>query len=124
MKGESICREDKVRRVVEAYSSPFQNPIRFSAGDRISVGRRDKKNPGWIWALLANGNAGWAPEQYLEIDESIQTAVARSDYDATELSVQIGDEVFVSKSLAGWYWVRLQNDGSEGWVPAACLERR
>jgi SH3-like domain-containing protein len=84
------------------------------------VGRRDDEYPGWIWTIVADGNAGWAPESLLEIDG--ETALTKSDYTARELNTQVGDALDVVRELTGWLWVRNERD-EEGWIPAATVSR-
>ena len=57
---------------------------------------------------------GWVPESYLEIFETNCKAV--QDYDATELTVKIGEEFLIEKEESGWFWLN-DEKGKEGWVP-------
>jgi len=101
--------------VVKSHISKFPHPLRFRAGDRLQLGRRDDSHPGWVWVTDTAGNSGWAPELILTpLGED--TALASEDYDATELNTSLGEELIISRELAGWYWVRNQA-GSGGWVP-------
>ncbi len=77
--------------VVTPHHTEYLNPIRFKAGEKVSVGKRDEEYAGWIWTTLASGNSGWAPEELLSI--SGQSAVALADYDATELTIEAGERV-------------------------------
>ncbi len=102
-------------RVTTPHQSNYPNPIKFDRGDDLVVGGWDKENPGWIWTKTGNGNEGWAPEQILAING--ESAVAKEDYIATELTTKLGDILTVHRELAGWYWVTTKA-GKNGWVPA------
>ena len=48
--------------------------------------------------------------------------MALCDYEATELSVSVGEELIMGKEESGWIWCTNQ-DGESGWVPAEHVER-
>lgn len=115
MKIESYQAVVKIPHEVE-----YQNPIKFSAGDRVVVGRGDEEWPGWIWTTIESGDHGWAPESYLEI--SGNSGLALHDYEATELATQPGDSVSVKYELAGWAWASNQS-GVAGWIPLNSIQK-
>ncbi|MCZ6837172.1 MAG: SH3 domain-containing protein [Planctomycetota bacterium] len=101
--------------VTKGHTSKYPDPIRFTSGDRLTVGRRDDDNPGWIWVTLEDGNEGWAPESSLKII-SEQEGEALKTYDAKELDTQVGQHLEVLEELHGW--LRVQNEaGESGWIP-------
>lgn len=107
-------------RSIEAYQSCYPNPIQFTEGDIVEVGKEDDEYPGWIWTMLSDGNSGWAPLQLLSINGA--TGKALSDYSAIELSTTRGEKLLVLEELNGWYWVR--NKGKqEGWIPASTTSK-
>jgi uncharacterized protein YgiM (DUF1202 family) len=55
------------------------------------------------------------------IDRKGDVAVALQDYDATELTVQVGQELEISDEEAGWYWCT-DSEGESGWIPADHVE--
>ena len=75
---------------------------------------------GWIWTTLASGNSGWALEELLSM--SGLTAVALADYDATELTTEVGERARVIFEMLHWAWVK-NSAGREGWVPMKSLRR-
>jgi hypothetical protein len=50
-------------------------------------------------------------------------AVARTDYDTTELSTEVGDvlEVVAEDLISSWLWCR-SRDSREGWAPIETLD--
>ena len=106
------------RVVVEAHRSNYPNPVRFQRGDRVAIGRRDQEFPGWVWVATEAGIEGWAPEQYLDVSDDM--AVARRDYQATELDTDVGEQLEQLQELNDWAWV-VNDRGEEGWVPLRTL---
>jgi hypothetical protein len=107
-------------RVVELYRREFEDPIAVRAGDRVTVGRRDQQFPAWRWVTTGDGRSGWMAERYLEL-RGDDDGVALRDYDATELSVEAGDELAVLDEEGGWLWCESAR-GERGWVPAEVTE--
>lgn len=99
--------------VTAAHRTQYPNPIRFKAGEQVIVGQRDEEYPGWIWTTLASGNSGWAPEELLSISGS--RAIARADYEATELTTEVGERVRVIFAMLGWAWVKSSVDREVGY---------
>jgi hypothetical protein len=60
------------------------------------------------------------PEKYVE--RRGDTGIALCDYEATELSVSVGEELRMGKEESGWIWCTNQK-GQSGWVPADHVER-
>lgn len=108
-------------RIVRDYRTRYANPIRFAQGEIVTLGGRDTEWPAFIWATTVDGNAGWAPFDWLKpLDDN--RAEALRDYSAQELDVDAGDEVTPLHELGGWWWCE-RADGRCGWVPAEHLER-
>jgi Variant SH3 domain len=107
-------------RVVREYRAQYANPIRFAEGDIVTLGDRDDEWSDFAWTTTADGNAGWAPYDWLK-PLGDGRAQALRDYCAQELDVDPDDEMDVLDDYGGWYWV---TDGrrTAGWVPGACLE--
>ncbi len=104
----------KQGRVIEAYTSQFSDPIIMRTGDALALGREDDEWPGWVWCTSSAGKSGWVPESFIQ--KQGQTGVARCDYDARELSVQIGDLLDLHELVNGWYRAT-DLSGQTGWVP-------
>lgn len=108
-----------VCRVVRPYETPFSNPIVMKAGDRLRAEEKESEWPGWLWCVHPDGKSGWVPETYVERDGD--SAIAVHDYDAAELTVQVGEELLIAKEEAGWFWCTNEN-GESGWVPTEHVE--
>ena len=106
-------------RVTTPHTSAYPNPISFAAGDSLLLGVRDDEYPGWIRATTADGNEGWAPEQAIELTAD-GSGIARGDYTARELDIELGEVVEVIREFNRWVWART-SDGREGWIPLATI---
>jgi uncharacterized protein YgiM (DUF1202 family) len=104
--------------VTSAHRTQYADPIRLKAGDKVTVGKRDEEYPGWIWTTVASGKSAWAPEELLEVSGT--DAVARVDYESTELNTEAGEAVRVMRETLDWAWVK-NTAGAEGWVPLETL---
>ena len=107
-------------RVITPYQSSFPDPLQLPAGLRVAVTDKKTHYEGWLWCTDPAGKSGWVPQSYLARRGG--SAVLLRDYDATELTVQFGEELLVSEEESGWYWCRAA-DGRRGWVPAEHVER-
>lgn len=104
-------------RVVRDYRTQYANPIRFAAGEIVTLGARDTEWPAFVWTTTADGNAGWAPVDWLKpLDDG--RAEALRDYSAQELDADAGDEIELHHALGGWWWAT-RPDGRTGWIPDA-----
>jgi hypothetical protein len=106
-------------KVNKTYKSAYPKPWIIKTGDQLRIGRRNDEWEGWVWCTDKNGQTRWVPEIYLKIEGDSATCLC--DYDATELSVDIGDELVILKQAAEWAWCR-KADGQEGWVPLENIE--
>lgn len=106
--------------VIEEHKSSFPNPISIKKGELVRVEARDSEFLGWIWTITNDGNSGWAPEALLDISGA--RAKAKEDYNARELSPEIGEELTVYRELNEWYWVS-NSVGEYGWVPAKTVAK-
>ena len=107
--------------VQTAHTSNYPNPISFMTGEHVDIGIQDDEYPGWIRVMTRDGNQGWAPIQYLQIDEAGKTAIALQDYFARELKTRIGEQLILQYELNGWGWV--ENVHKEiGWVPMSTIQ--
>jgi len=106
--------------VIEEHKSSFPNPIRLKKGEVVKVEKRVSEFVGWIWTITNDGNSGWAPEPLLDISGA--GAKAKEDYNAHELSTEIGEELTVYRELNEWYWVS-NSVGGYGWVPVKSVTK-
>ena len=112
----------RMLEVIEAHVSNYANPIVFSVGDAVTIGRRDDEYPGWIRVQTADGNEGWAPESYINVTGA-ESAIVVSDYCAREVDTTQGESLEALQELNGWIWCRRQQD-DEGWVSAKTVRAR
>jgi hypothetical protein len=109
----------KKAKVKANYTSSSLDPLKFSKDEALVVAYESDEYPGWIWCINNDGKSGWAPTGYLEITDD--SAMAKQDYDATELTVRAGDELTVLGEEGGWCWCSFRED-EKGWVPTENLE--
>jgi hypothetical protein len=107
-------------RVVRDYVAQYTDPIRASAGRRVTIIRHDDEYPAWVWCMGTDGKEGWVPLAFLRV--CLSEAVLLRDYDAAELSARAGEEVLAGEDLGGW---TLVTDDAQrtGWIPSRCLTR-
>ena len=109
-------------KVIAAYKSPYPEPIIFQAGEMVEVGREFTDDPDWedwVWCSGAENKEAWVPKQYLEI--SGIKGVFKREYNALELSITEGEELYVHEVMNGFGMAEKSN-GNKGWVPMKCLE--
>lgn len=105
--------------ITTAHQTCYPNPIGVVAGERVRIGHEDDEFPGWMRTYTADGNEGWAPLSLLT-PAGQGEALARQDYTARELNVEVGERVTVEHELAGWLWVSNET-GECGWIPQSCI---
>lgn len=108
-------------RIIRDYRTQYVNPIRFAQGEIVTLGERDTEWPAFVWTVKQDGNAGWAPLDWLK-PLGDGRAEALHDYSAQELDADAGDDIVLDDELGGWWWSR-HADGRCGWIPATHLER-
>jgi hypothetical protein len=107
-------------RVVRDYRTQYANPIRFAAGDVVLLGARDSEWPAFAWTTTADGNAGWAPVDWLKPLGDGRAEALRA-YSAQELDADTGDDIELQHALGGWWWSS-HADGRSGWIPETHLK--
>jgi hypothetical protein len=100
--------------VIRPHTRSYDNPIKLCRGESVEIVKSDPSWPGWLWCRTPTGLAGWVPEDILE--KSGKNVTAREDYDATELTVAVGDQLKFIKEKKGWVWCEAKT-GERGWVP-------
>jgi hypothetical protein len=107
-------------RAVKEHRPESGDPLVATKGERLRFERRPTAWKGWVWCTSPSGKSGWAPEPWLTVEGEF--CVFTRDYDATELSLNVGQEV--RGDLSASEWVRVcDEEGKTGWVPLECLER-
>ncbi len=94
----------------------FPTPIRVVAGEVVVLSGREELWDGhrWVWGCGPDGREGWVPDCFVDVTES--KAVARVDYDASELSCAVGEILEPIRAVYGWVECRAAG-GAVGWVP-------
>lgn len=102
------------------HPAPDLPPIRLAIGDSVVAGERATQWPEFVF-VTGEAGEGWVPARHLSGDSG--TVAVETEYDTTELSVSVGQEVTVLErdDLSGWWWCRA-DDGRTGWVPVLALE--
>ena len=117
--GDSTANAERTGRVIAECQTPFPDPLVVGAGEELTITERDSEWGGWVWCTNREGKSGWVPESFVRRKDS--TCVALRDYDATELTVSVGDIVTISDEESGWFWCT-DARGQSGWVPADRVE--
>ena len=108
--------EDRfVCHVTTARVSAYPDPLVLTDGEQVSLGAYDTMWPNFVWCTTRQGKSGWVPEAYLA--QQGTTGILLREYDATELSVDVGEELTIFDEEGGWFWCA-NHDGQRGWVPA------
>ncbi len=100
--------------VITNYSSAYPNPLLLKQGEEIIIEGKETSWPGWVWCTGSDGKCGWVPETYFKKNENKGRMLC--NYDATELTVKIGEKLTVLREECGWLWCRNGQD-KLGWVP-------
>ena len=116
----SFGETDMNGHVIKDHKSIYPIPVQFKAGDMLSIGAENDEYPGWIWVKTRDRIQGWAPIDYLELDSDGAMGIAKFDYCARELDIEVGEKLQIKKTLCGWHFAANRH-GEEGWVPAACI---
>ena len=107
-------------RAKEASRPTNPDPINMQTGDLLEVA--GEEDDGWIWCRNRAGKESWVPLSYLSTEGEGKTRTALTDYDATELPVEEGEEFQVELEESGWLWCE-NTQGKWGWVRLAQVER-
>jgi SH3-like domain-containing protein len=109
--------------VTTAWQAIYAHVLEGRSGERVqATGRveRWRETPGWAWRWCcdSHGREGWTPESLLRLEG--EETILLADYDARELTVNVGTRLTVVRELAGWARCTTV-DGASGWVPLECL---
>jgi hypothetical protein len=105
--------------VIRDYQTEYPDPLSVQAGEPLIVSDKTdywRDNPAWLWVWCTDprGKSGWTPATFFEARG--QTAIARRDYAATELSATVGETLSIIDAYGGWFWCANQR-GQHGWIP-------
>jgi len=100
--------------VIKSHKSDFPDPLILKKGERLKVGTKKTNFAGWFWCSTPDGKSGWIPEIFTEkIADGCRMIV---DYDATEMSVAVGENLTILSEESEWAWCR-NSKNLKGWVP-------
>lgn len=100
--------------VAARYDAAYPEPLCFREGKQVKILAPPEDWHGWHWCETTNGEKRWVPLQFLTVQGSV--GKLNRDYEATELSVEPGEELTLLEITAGWGWCE-NSDGKLGWVP-------
>jgi len=100
--------------VVQQYISAFPNPITLKIGDIVEITDKKSDWKGWIWCQTKDHTFGWVPENI--ITRTGTKGKIKANYDATELSAEIGDRLELIKKESKWIYCKTSS-GELGWIP-------
>ncbi len=109
--------------VTAPHEQSHADPIKFSRGAVVEVGRRDNSWPEWFWCRSADGREGWVHESFFKVEVDGERAVTLRDFDAIELSVQPGEALRCIERVGGWAWC-MNARGHSGWVPETSFQTK
>lgn len=115
--------DSAVRRcqVMQEFQPTNPDPIKVEAGEPFHVSEKSDpwdNNPDWIWIWCTDqrGKSDWVPKTIIQMDKDGQTGTTNCSYDATVLTIAVGDELTVKQEESGWLWC-VNAQGEQGWVP-------
>jgi len=111
----------RTARVIKKHTTEFTVPLIMKKDDIIEGEKRKTEWDGWLWCKNDTDMFGWVPEPYLKKLPEDRKYIALRDYNAIELSVDVGQELVIFYEASSWAWVRTPDD-EEGWVPLENLE--
>jgi len=109
-------------RVIREYQSPYPDPLIFQKGEVVEIGEEFTDDPAWknwFWCEGTNNRQAWVPKQYLDTNGGKGTF--KKDYNAMELSVAVGEALWVYEIVNG-FGMAEKPDGTSGWVPMKNLK--
>ena len=108
--------------VIKGYQTPYPDSILFKEGERVIIGETFQDDPDWvdwIWCAGESENRAWVPKQYIQLTSG-EWRLSR-DYDAKELSINIGEILAVDQIING-FGMAVKSDSTKGWVPLKNLQ--
>ncbi|WP_165020951.1 SH3 domain-containing protein [Dysgonomonas sp. ZJ279] len=119
----------KIYIVIKDWITDYPNPITLRGGQVVMIDNSKKDDTpdwqGWVWCI-SNDNAGWVPEQILQIRDrtssSISKAMVLEDYSAKEHNVAVGETVVGDRIVNGWLYCRKMDEEVFGWIPLSNLD--
>lgn len=108
----------KQYRVIKQYIGNTLQAEKLKKGEHVQIIKYSSPHSEWDnWVYCTNGDTyeHWMPIQLLNVHAS--SAIAKDNYDPTELSAHIGEIIIADYELNGWIWCYKQHDHTYGWFP-------
>ena len=109
----------KERTTIASHIKGYEHPIILSRNDKIII-KEWGDSQLWVWGVNERQQEGWIPINILEINDD--EAITLKDYDATEMTIGIGETVHILEENSGWYWCE-NATGELGWIPVTCFDK-
>ena len=111
-------------QVHTAYTAEYAAPLVMAQGDVLGVEERATSWNGWLWCTHPAGRSGWTPTNFLQ--RSGDSGIATRAYDASELTVAVGEFLTILETESGWAWSINRQGGGAGfrWIMSRWVERR
>lgn len=110
-------------KVIKDRTVDIVQPIKLEKNQVVECIEESDPNgewPNWIYCRIEK-QTGWVPKQI--ITQYHQQNVISEAYDATEISIKIGEIIIGEYQLNNWVWGHLENSQDKGWFPINHLER-
>ena len=102
-------------RVMKCHEPETDKSIQLKQGERVIPGEQATYWQNWTHCTTPGGEqAGWVPAQILK--ETAEGTIVTEDYNAFELTVEMGQVLELARELNEWGWCRTTT-GAAGWVP-------
>jgi hypothetical protein len=103
--------------VIKIHKADNSQPLVVKRGEIIEGKEKKTDWEGWLWCRTLHGIKGWIPKNYLQKyqNEPEHYSVLR-DYNARELTVNIGQSLLILDEESGWAYVKTASQ-EEGWIP-------
>jgi hypothetical protein len=110
-------KQGKNAVVIKNHQSDNSEPLIVKTGELIEGQEKKTEWEGWLWCRTQRGLAGWMPKNYLQKQPDKPGCYsALRDYNARELTIHIGQSVFILDEENGWALVKTASQ-EEGWIP-------
>lgn len=108
--------------VFQKYESCYPNPLILKVGDKVKILKKETNPewPDWFFCKTIDNNEGWISIKY--ISGTVGEVEITKPYNATELTVEPGEDLIQLKEEGGWVWCR-NSLGHEGWVPKNIFQK-
>lgn len=100
--------------VTKSHQSEFPHPLKLKKDGQVNIGNKETNFEGWLWCTADSGNSGWVPENFVIRNGLL--GKMKVDYDATELTVTVGQKLLVLSEESQWLWC-IDNKDRKGWIP-------